>query len=566
MKLENTYTGILSLTKSWAKAATLTGLLLLVSVINAYAQETSRQIPFSNVQTTLPARSTNLLTVQLQDAAGTVLFSEQSNIAVDNKNRVSFFFGASTAAGLDPAHFPSGSSRFIDVVDGTGATVLVEGRIALMATPFSLSPGPQGPEGPAGPQGPAGPAVNITAADGSIAIGGTSSEKTIAVATNGINNLKIADGALSPTKITGTAATLGTNLFTGNQNVNGAISTTGPINTASQYNIGGNRVLSIPGAFNMIAGIAAGQDIAAGSNNSFFGNSAGQKTSSGSNNAFFGMTAGQSNTTGSNNSFFGNTSGLHTTTANDNSFFGAAAGLSNTAGKENSFFGSSAGLLNQTGNGNAFFGHDAGRNNESTFNAFFGARAGKHNTTGFNNSFFGESAGLNNTTGRNNAFLGHIAGLSNTTGERNSAVGSFSAERNSTGSRNSFFGFFAGRFNTTGDFNSFFGDDAGRSNTAESLNTFIGAGSNGVPGITNATALGADAVVGQSNSVVLGNNASVGVGTSAPKAKLHVQGGHVFVGSPGQGIILKSPNGLVCRLWAVNDNGVFGTFVVACPN
>src|SRR5438445_577661 len=39
----------------------------------------------------------------------------------------------------------------------------------------------------------------------------------------------------------------------------------------------------------------------------------------------------------------------------------------------------------------------------------------------------------------------------------------------------------------------------------------------------------------------------VGIGTTTPKAKLDVTGGNILVGSPGQGIILKSPNGLTCR-------------------
>ena len=82
--------------------------LLLLSSVAGHAQETSRQIPFTNLATTLPQRSTQSLTVQLQDAAGAVLFAEsQSQVAVDNKSQISFFFGALTIGGLDPAHFTS---------------------------------------------------------------------------------------------------------------------------------------------------------------------------------------------------------------------------------------------------------------------------------------------------------------------------------------------------------------------------------------------------------------------------------------------------------------------------
>ena len=75
------------------------------------------------------------------------------------------------------------------------------------------------------------------------------------------------------------------------------------------------------------------------------------------------------------------------------------------------------------------------------------------------------------------------------------------------------------------------GDNAGLSNTTETDNTFIGANSIGSPGITNATAVGANATVTQSDSLVLGDGAKVGIGTTAPKKKLHVNGGDVFISS-----------------------------------
>src|SRR6185437_8137420 len=79
----------------------------------------------------------------------------------------------------------------------------------------------------------------VSAGDGSLSIGGTAAQPTIAVASGGITSDKlapnavafaIADGSLSPAKITGTAATLGSNTFSGSQsiqqnlNVNGTLS------------------------------------------------------------------------------------------------------------------------------------------------------------------------------------------------------------------------------------------------------------------------------------------------------------------------------------------------------
>src|SRR5436189_300780 len=51
----------------------------------------------------------------------------------------------------------------------------------------------------------------------------TGPNPTVTVAANGINNAKVADGALSPGKIAGTAATVGSNIFNGVQVVNGAL-------------------------------------------------------------------------------------------------------------------------------------------------------------------------------------------------------------------------------------------------------------------------------------------------------------------------------------------------------
>src|SRR5262249_10297383 len=111
-----------------------------------------------------------------------------------------------------------------------------------------------------------------------------------------------------------------------------------------------------------------------------------------------------------------------------------------------------------------------------------------------------------------------------------------------------------------------FGIGAGFSNTTEDNNTFIGAASNGAEGITNATAIGAGTVVTRSNSVVLGNNADVGIGISAPQARLHIQGGHLLVGSPGMGIILRSPDGATCRLLTIDDAGATVLTSIVCPS
>lgn len=203
-----------------------------------WAQATSRVIPFSSVPTNIAPGSTGqALTLQVWDASsgGNLVFNEAQTLDVDANGNISCVLGAQTSGGLDPNKFPSGSSRFLDVVDGTGASVLSNGRLPLNATPFALSPGPQGPSGPAGPQGPAGAAgpqgppgvvQSVTAGSPSITVGGTTANPTVAVGTNGITNANVADGAFSPAKIFGTAITSGPATAGHNQTIIGMLNTT----------------------------------------------------------------------------------------------------------------------------------------------------------------------------------------------------------------------------------------------------------------------------------------------------------------------------------------------------
>ena len=140
------------------------------------------------------------------------------------------------------------------------------------------------------------------------------------------------------------------------------------------------------------------------------------------------------------------------------------------------------------------------------------------------------------------------------------------------GTNNIFAGEGAGN---TGSSNSFFGSDAGNANTTGSSNTIVGANADVATGtLSNATAIGANAQVSQNNSVVLGSisgvngassDASVGIGTTAPKAKLDVRAGNIYVGSPGQGIVLKSPDGLTCKLLSIDNAGAMVLGNTTCP-
>jgi hypothetical protein len=306
------------------------------------------------------------------------------------------------------------------------------------------------------------------------------------------------------------------------------------ITSATQFNIGTKRVLSITGTNNLFVGFNAGFSNGTGTENTYVGTAAGVAGSGGLGNTFVGYQAGSMNT-GNINSFFGyqagikNTSGLRNSsygagagydnqTGTDNSFFGAAAGGS-TTGDRNSYFGSGAGFVTTTGSNNSFFGQDSGRqagaaSNSSYFgyysgrmatgsgNAFFGNQAGEfttandnaffgnlagNKTTGASNAFFGSGAGKNNTTPLGNSFFGFESGMTNVTGGENAYFGYQAGRAGNTASNNSFFGFRAGTANTGGN-NSFFGRSAGDSNTSASDNSFFGAnaGTSNTTGASNA--------------------------------------------------------------------------------
>jgi len=175
------------------------------------------------------------------------------------------------------------------------------------------------------------------------------------------------------------------------------------VNATTQYNIGGNRVLSVTGQDNTFAGFNAGQHIETetfltGFGNSFFGRFAGFANEA-SNNSFFGAKAGEFNTSGGQNSFFGNT-----------------AGVGNTTGEQNSFFGYGAGNVNTKGDLNAFFGLYAGNANDGSNNSFFGSNAGNSNTTGDYNTVIGQNAdvGSGNLNHATAIGAGAIVNTSNT--------------------------------------------------------------------------------------------------------------------------------------------------------
>jgi hypothetical protein len=539
----------------------ITLLLLIWTAGGAAAQDpTSRHMPFAGIATTLASGTPVDVQIELLDENQAVVFSETrtvtpygggSGVVADPAagGAIDFLFGDQTPGGLNPAHFPAGSSRYVDV-KRLGTSVLRFGRLALFGTPFALSSSGGGGTvtqvdsgfaltgGPITQTGTL--SLDTTVTDGRYArLGETVTRVDSGTGLTGGPITSTGTLSLDTPFTDGRYAQLGaSNNFTGNQSINGLLNVNGTataqaINTATEYQAGGNRVLGVSGKGNLYLGIlagppkpttgdlntflgmSAGANNGTGSNNTFVGHAAGQMNSGGARNAFFGYGAGATNATGINNAFFGAEAGK-SNTASSNAFFGASAGSSNSSGSSNAFFGHLAGTANVTGNNNAFFGAEAGKSNTASSNAFFGASAGSSNSSGSSNAFFGHLAGTANVSGISNAFFGALAGSNNTTGGANAFFGYLAGTANVDGNNNAFFGVEAGKSNTTGFQNVFIGGFAGFENTAGFRNTYVGISARGLPDLINATAIGAFARVERSNSVVLGNAANVGIATVAP--------------------------------------------------
>ena len=350
--------------------------------------------------------------------------------------------------------------------------------------------------------------------------------------------------------------------FTANFNISGSGTAGGTlsgniVNAQTQYNIGGTRFLSVgTSIFNTFVGVNSGLANPTGGSNSFFGFNSGSSNDSGFANSFFGANSGLSNTSGSRNAFFGEQAGQNNTEGGDNAFFGDFAGRNNTTGIANAFFGQGAGAANMIGSGNVFIGHSAGQNNISGGNTFVGSSAGRTNTEGIANSFFGTSSGLLNETGNFNSFFGRNAGFGNRIGVQNSFFG-FSAGENTISSNNAFFGDNAGQRNTTGSRNVFLGSAAGFINGTGSDNTIIGFNANvDLDNLSFAAAIGSGATVSTNNTIILGR--------SAGQDTVRVPG-NLQLTNAGRGIVLKSPNGAVCRQLTIDNAGAIVLTPVTCP-
>jgi trimeric autotransporter adhesin len=299
------------------------------------------------------------------------------------------------------------------------------------------------------------------------------------------------------------------NIFSGNQAVNGNLSATGLL-TGAGYQIGSN--LFAFGSYN--------------NSNAYLG-FAGNTTTTGHANTAAGVQALYSNTNGVNNTALGGFALYYNTGGYENTATGAVALFNNTTGYNNSANGAYALTANTTGTDNTATGYRALYSNSTGYeNTATGSGALYSNTTPGGNTADGYEALYNlnsvgvNSNARNTA-TGERALYSNTVGVLNSAHGGEALYSNTYGGANTADGFQALYSNTTGGGNTASGYGAGSTQDFTSVtgsgNTFLGYNAGMSTGsLSNATAIGSNALVSQSNSLVLGNGANVGIGTSAP--------------------------------------------------
>jgi len=344
-----------------------------------------------------------------------------------------------------------------------------------------------------------------------------------------------------------------------------------------------------------------------GPNNTFYGTGAGATIGEGSYNSFFGAEAGLNETNGSGNTFIGtsagyNNSGSYTCVMPDpffgclltlytgswNSFVGYAAGTSNSNGNYNSFFGNQAGYSNTSGSSNSFFGLYTGISNTTgNYNAFFGSSAGSSNTTEHNNSFIGAysdgAVGITNATAigylakvtqSNSLVLGSINGVNTATADTKVGIGTTTPDRklqiaSSPGMNAELH--IGGAGDEAKDVFSGMGVDlsAGPAFNFGYSGFSFGRSSGFFNVRPDPSAIAPNPslrfMTANQQRMIITNTGNVGIGTSAPKTTFQADGGDMYVGSPGQGMILRSPDGLVCVRLTVSNTAALVSTPLACP-
>ena len=87
-----------------------------------------------------------------------------------------------------------------------------------------------------------------------------------------------------------------------------------------------------------------------------------------------------------------------------------------------------------------------------------------------------------------------------------------------------------------------------------------GAGADLVLGANKETRL-----YGSSGDLIIDTAGKMGIGTTNPTAKLQVAGGDAYTSTAGNGLIVKSPDGAICKRIGIDNSGNIVATAVTCP-
>jgi trimeric autotransporter adhesin len=322
---------------------------------------------------------------------------------------------------------------------------------------------------------------------------------------------------------------------TGNENTligsnAGAQVVLGNANTYVGTNVNGKPFAGIPNNNTGYANVAMGS-------NAFYNNKEGFE------NVVIGILAANANTSGDNNVAIGSYAAYSNTTANKNIAIGASSLVTNQTGENNIAMGYFS-LYGNKASDKIAIGHYALQNDTSNFpfhpNLAFGNSSFSSLKKGEDNLAIGQSAGLNIANGTRNILIGNgayaLGNLVTDSTADNVIIGTNAMYTSRRSNQNTVIGTYSNFSATDSAFaNTMLGAYASSATSAQ-FNTLVGWGtkSAGIPRLINASAIGAFAFVDTSNALVLGSvigvntataNTNIGIGTSKPKAALHLSRG-----------------------------------------
>jgi hypothetical protein len=64
---------------------------------------------------------------------------------------------------------------------------------------------------------------------------------------------------------------------------------------------------------------------------------------------------------------------------------------------------------------------------------------------------------------------------------------------------------------------------------------------------------------------VIASTGNIGIGTPIPNAKLQIANGNIYTSAGGTGLIVKSPNGTICKKIGIDNSGNIIAISITCP-